>query len=205
MSRTNTLLAYADGSCIGNPGPGGWGVVIVEANGARRELGGGAPETTNNRMELAAAIEALRQIDPASKVVLRSDSEYLVKGINEARKRRKNVDLWVQLDAEVGRREVRFEWVRGHGDDSLNDRADELAREQAEKFARAADSAHRSLAAGSRTRAAEDAMRELRQMLRQDETIRRCAGCGRVFVSRRAHYCSHVACQLQARRAMKAD
>ncbi len=120
-----SLLAYADGSCIGNPGPGGWGAVICKPDGAREELSGGEPATTNNRMELTAAIETLRAIARGASVVLRSDSQYVVKGINENRKRKANGDLWDQLDAEIAERRVTFEWVRGHADDPLNRRADE--------------------------------------------------------------------------------
>ena len=107
-------LAYADGSCLGNPGPGGWGVVIVDPNGSQREYCGGDPHTTNNRMELTAAIEALRRFPAGVRVVLRSDSQYLVKSINFGWKRNANVDLWKDLDVEIARRKVKFEWVRGH-------------------------------------------------------------------------------------------
>ncbi len=199
---SHPLLVYADGSCIGNPGPGGWGFVIVRADGEREESSGGDPDTTNNKMELTAAIEALKRIEPGRSVVLRSDSEYVVKGINEKRKRKANVDLWNQLDTEIAARQVTFEWVRGHADDPLNARADELAHSQAERIARGdratAKAPRRSEPAGQ-----SGPIRELEPLLREDETIRKCAGCGRMFVSKRALYCTQVECQLAARRAMK--
>lgn len=126
-ARQKQLLVYADGSCLGNPGPGGWGVVVIEPDGSTRELCGYDPATTNNRMELTAAIEGLRSVPPGAQLVLRSDSEYLVKSIKLGWKRNRNHDLWYALDAELAARKVDLEWVRGHGDDPLNDRADELA------------------------------------------------------------------------------
>ena len=206
---SHDLVAYADGSCIGNPGPGGWGFVIVRPGGEREESSGGDPETTNNKMELTAAIEALKRIEPGHSVVLRSDSEYVVKGINEKRKRKANLELWNRLDAEIAARRVTFEWVRGHTDDPLNARADELAHSEAERIARG-DRATAKLPrcrepAGRSDRADRDplradAIRELEPLLREGETIRKCAGCGRMFVSKRALHCTRVECQLVARR-----
>ena len=195
---SHDLLAYADGSCIGNPGPGGWGFVIVRPGGEREESSGGDPATTNNKMELTAAIEALKRIEPGRSVVLRSDSQYVVKGINEKRKRKVNIDLWNRLDAEIAARRVTFEWVRGHADDPLNARADELAHSEAERIARG----DRAPAKSPRGRepACSDPVRELEPLLREDETIRKCAGCGRMFVSKRALHCTQVECQLAARR-----
>ncbi len=126
--REEHFIVYADGSCIGNPGPGGWGVIIVAPDGSRRELSGSAPATTNNRMELTAAIEGLRRVEPKARVILRSDSQYLINSMTLGWKRRLNLDLWRLLDAEVAAREVQFEWVMGHASDALNNRADELAR-----------------------------------------------------------------------------
>ncbi len=128
-------VIYADGSCIVNPGPGGWAAIIDGPQG-RCELWGSHPSTTNNRMEITAAIEALKRTAPGARVLLRSDSQYLVKTINLAWKRRQNRELWAQLDAELAGRRVTLEWVRGHAGDPLNSRADELAR------AAAAGSAH---------------------------------------------------------------
>jgi ribonuclease HI len=118
---------YADGSCIGNPGHGGWGAVIIAPDGSRRELNGHAPATTNNRMEITAAIQALRATEPGSTIILRSDSQYVINTMTKGWKRKMNQDLWPLLDAEAARRNVSFEWVRGHDGDELNHRADRLA------------------------------------------------------------------------------
>jgi ribonuclease HI len=131
MSRQPRLIAYADGSCIGNPGPGGWGVVLIGSNGTRVEFSGAAASTTNNRMEITAAIEALRRLPAGIGVTIRTDSQYLVNTMTRGWKRRENLDLWKILDAEVAQRKVRWEWVRGHSGNTLNERADELARSAA--------------------------------------------------------------------------
>ena len=210
-SSSQPVLVYADGSCEGNPGPGGWGVVIVTPQGTRR-LSGGDSQTTNNRMEIMAAIEALRAIDPGLPVILRSDSQYLVKTMNEGWRRTKNQDLWKQLDAEVARHhDVRFEWVRGHAGDALNEEADELAREAA-RIAASSRAPRRpaiagaaantpapakpSAGTGGAAQAAappapvegsdDRAVAELRPLLGQGERIARCAACGRSFVARDA-------------------
>ena len=122
-TSSSPILVYADGSCEGNPGPGGWGIVIVTPDGTHR-LSGGDSQTTNNRMEIMAAIEALRALDPGVPVIVRSDSQYLVRTMNDGWRRTKNLDLWQQLDREVARHDVRFEWVRGHAGDALNEEAD---------------------------------------------------------------------------------
>src|SRR6266851_2793662 len=96
-ARETHPVAYADGSCIGNPGPGGWGVLILEPDGSERELSGGDPSTTNNRMEITGVIEALRAVAPGVEVTVRSDSQYVVKTMTLGWKRRENVDLWRQL------------------------------------------------------------------------------------------------------------
>jgi len=154
---SSPILVYADGSCEGNPGPGGWGVVIVTPNGTHR-LSGGDSQTTNNRMEIMAAIEALRALDPGVPVIVRSDSQYLVRTMNDGWRRTKNQDLWQQLDREVARHDVRFEWVRGHAGDALNEEADALARE-----------ATRIAAKG----------RDLRRSASQASAAERTAGLGR--------------------------
>jgi ribonuclease HI len=130
---------YTDGACRGNPGPGGWGV-LMRAGRAQRELHGGEPHTTNNRMELRAAIEGLAALKRPCRVALYTDSEYLRKGITEwlagwkrngwktsARKPVKNQDLWERLDGEVARHEIRWHWVKGHSGHPENERADALA------------------------------------------------------------------------------
>jgi ribonuclease HI len=131
MSKRPTLTAYADGSCLGNPGPGGWGVVLVGSNGTRLEFSGNAAATTNNRMEITAAVEALRKLPSGVDVTIRTDSQYLVNTMTLGWKRRENLDLWKILDAEVAQRKVRWEWVPGHSGDTLNERADALARDAA--------------------------------------------------------------------------
>ena len=121
------FLIYADGSCIGNPGPGGWGVVTVHLDGSESESYGGNPATTNNQMEITGAIEGLRGTPPGSRVLLRSDSQYVINTMNLNWKRKKNQELWLMLDDEAAQRKVTFEWVRGHGSDLFNERADRLA------------------------------------------------------------------------------
>ncbi len=131
---------YTDGACSGNPGPGGWATRIRYANGTICELGGFAPETTNNRMELQAAIEALKNIDSSDRITIVTDSEYVLKGITEwihgwkrrgwrtaAKKPVLNQDLWQQLDA-LNSAAVRWEYTRGHAGDPDNERCDEIAQ-----------------------------------------------------------------------------
>ena len=130
---------YTDGACRGNPGPGGWGVLLRYGD-RERELFGGEPATTNNRMELTAAIEGLKALTRRCEVVLTTDSEYVMKGITEwmagwkkrqwktaARKPVKNADLWQALDEQVARHQVQWRWVKGHSGHEGNERADQLA------------------------------------------------------------------------------
>ena len=132
---------FTDGACSGNPGPGGWGALINGPNG-ENELTGGAADTTNNRMELQAAIEALKSLPTGSAVTLTTDSTYVKDGITgwiknwkargwktAAKKPVKNVDLWQNLDAECARHQVNWQWVKGHAGHAGNERADELARQ----------------------------------------------------------------------------
>jgi ribonuclease HI len=135
------VTIHTDGACSGNPGPGGWGA-ILEWDGRSRELKGAEPATTNNRMELTAAIMALEALRRPCAVDLHTDSQYLRQGITAwihgwkrngwktaDKKPVKNVDLWQRLDAAIGRHQVRWHWVRGHAGHDLNERADALARE----------------------------------------------------------------------------
>ena len=131
---------YTDGACSGNPGPGGWGAVLLW-NGHRRELAGGARDTTNNRMEMMAVIRGLEAMKRGCRVNVHTDSVYVMKGVTEwmaswkrrgwktaARKPVKNVDLWQALDEALARHDVRWFWVKGHSGVPENERADELAR-----------------------------------------------------------------------------
>lgn len=136
---------FTDGACLGNPGPGGWGVVL-RWNAVEKELSGGDPETTNNRMELTAAIEGLASLKRAADVRLYTDSTYVRDGITKwihrwkqngwktaDRKPVKNADLWLRLDNALHRHRVEWHWVKGHSGHPENERADKLAGEAAKK------------------------------------------------------------------------
>ena len=139
------IVAYTDGACSGNPGPGGWGVLMIAREGDKvlkeRALQGGEAETTNNRMELLAAITALETLDRASRITIVTDSSYVKDGITKwihgwkakgwktaAKKPVKNEELWRRLDDATQRHDVTWEWVKGHAGHPENERADELAR-----------------------------------------------------------------------------
>ncbi len=137
---SNTVDIWTDGACSGNPGPGGWGAILHYA-GAEKELSGAEPATTNNRMELMAAIMALNALKRSSKVRLHTDSKYVMDGVTKwihgwkkngwktaDKKPVKNDDLWKLLDDANARHEVEWKWVKGHADNEMNNRADELAR-----------------------------------------------------------------------------
>jgi ribonuclease HI len=194
--REDNYLAYADGACRGNPGAGGWGAVIVAPDGTREELNGADAATTNNKMELTAAIEALRRIPRGASVLLRSDSQYLVNTMNRNWKRNANRGLWEQLDVEAELREVSFEWVRGHSGDELNERADRLAN-----LAIDGTLVHHGAGAAPRAATSESAG-AIGALFRPREEVRKCFGCGRKFVAANVDeiYCSQVACQIKARR-----
>ncbi len=197
--RDRTYVIYADGACLGNPGPGGWGAVVAEPASEYRELSGGPyPATTNNRMEITAVIEGLRSIPPGADAVVYSDSQYVVKTMTLGWKRKANHELWSELDREVAARRVRFEWVRGHAGDKNNERADSLANAAAQGLKLEASS--EDAAAGQ----AESDLEAIEPLLRPGESIRRCARCGQSFVtdSDRA-YCALVACQLKERKKKK--
>lgn len=134
------VVIHTDGACSGNPGPGGWGA-ILEWNGHKKELHGGESHTTNNRMELMAAIKALETLKRACTVDIHTDSQYLRNGITTwikswkrngwrtaSREPVKNADLWRRLDEALQRHTVQWHWVRGHAGHDMNERADELAR-----------------------------------------------------------------------------
>ena len=142
------VCIYTDGACSGNPGPGGW-AAILSYNGHERELSGGEPATTNNRMELIAAISALEALKEPCEVELWTDSQYLARAVNEGWlagwKRRgwrrkegelKNPELWQALDALLARHKVSFNWLKGHDGHEYNERCDALAVAQRDKFSR---------------------------------------------------------------------
>jgi ribonuclease HI len=139
------LYAYTDGACSGNPGPGGWGAILIAKDGEtvlkERELNGGARETTNNQMELMAAIAALEALERGTTLTVITDSVYVKDGITKwihgwkkrgwqtaAKKPVKNEELWRRLDAATSQHNVTWEWVKGHAGHPQNERADELAR-----------------------------------------------------------------------------
>jgi ribonuclease HI len=137
---SGTVEVWTDGACSGNPGPGGWGV-ILNYNGIEKELSGGEAHTTNNRMELMAAIAALEALKRPCTVALHTDSQYLRQGITgwihgwkkngwktADRKPVKNAELWQRLEAALGRHTIEWKWVKGHAGDAMNERADALAR-----------------------------------------------------------------------------
>ncbi|GHC13351.1 ribonuclease HI [Gemmobacter lutimaris] len=140
------LFAYTDGACSGNPGPGGWGVLLLAREGEvvvkERTLNGGEADTTNNRMELLAAISALEALSRPSEIIVVTDSAYVKNGVTgwifgwkkngwktADRKPVKNVDLWQRLDEAQARHKVEWRWIKGHAGHAENERADELARE----------------------------------------------------------------------------
>ncbi|QKK02204.1 MAG: ribonuclease HI [Pseudomonadota bacterium] len=145
---SQTVHIWTDGACLGNPGPGGWGV-LLRWNGQERELSGGEAETTNNRMELMAAIQGLESLKRPCRVILTTDSQYVRKGITEwmvnwkrngwktaSKKPVKNAGLWQRLDRARQRHQVAWDWVKGHSGHPENERADQLASEAARRHAR---------------------------------------------------------------------
>ena len=126
----DAIHIYTDGACLGNPGPGGWGAVIVQ-DGHKTELSGREDDTTNNRMEIMAAIKGLEATPERSEVTIYSDSRYLVNTMTKGWKRKANTDLWTALDTVVLRRSVDWEWVKGHAGHPENERADTLAVQKA--------------------------------------------------------------------------
>ena len=139
------LFAWTDGACSGNPGPGGWGVLMCAMDGAQivkeRELSGGEADTTNNRMELMAAISALETLSRVSEITVVTDSTYVKNGVTQwihgwkrngwrtaDKKPVKNADLWQRLDTAQARHTVHWQWIKGHAGHAENERADELAR-----------------------------------------------------------------------------
>ena len=145
MSSEEKIELYTDGACSGNPGPGGWGV-LLRMGGHEKELFGGEAATTNNRMELMAVIEGLRALKRPVQASIYTDSQYVMKGMNEwikgwkargwktaSKEPVKNVDLWQALDTECARHELKWHWVKGHAGHVENERADALARRGVEQ------------------------------------------------------------------------
>lgn len=137
---------YTDGACSGNPGPGGWGAILRYGT-HEKELSGGAPETTNNRMEMTAVIEALRALKKPCVIALYTDSVYVKDGVTKwlagwkakgwktaAKKPVKNQDLWEEIDREIGRHTIEWHWIKGHAGHPENERADELARQEIHQY-----------------------------------------------------------------------
>jgi ribonuclease HI len=143
---TKNVVIFTDGACSGNPGPGGWGAILT-CDGHEREICGGEADTTNNRMELMAAISALETLKRPCTVDLHTDSQYLRGGVmgwmdnwkkrgwlTADKKPVKNIELWQRLDEVRGRHEVAWHWVKGHAGHEMNERADELARRGMKPF-----------------------------------------------------------------------
>ena len=128
--QSNDIVIHTDGACKGNPGPGGWGAGI-EQNRGQVKLSGSEPQTTNNRMEMTAVIKGLEAVDASAKVLISSDSTYVINTMTKGWKRKANHDLWEQLDRLAGSRNVSWRWVRGHNGDRGNELADALATKAA--------------------------------------------------------------------------
>jgi len=139
-------IIYTDGSCLGNPGRGGWAAIIIEPSGERK-ITGSEKVTTNNRMELMAVIKALKEIEVNSQIILFSDSKYVIDGITKwvknwkindwqttSKKKIKNLDLWKDLDKQASKFKITWNWVKGHSTNEYNNKVDRLARNEAEKI-----------------------------------------------------------------------
>lgn len=122
---------YTDGACKGNPGPGGWAAVLMDENGGKHALHGSEARTTNNKMEVLAAIKGLEATAEGAQVTIYSDSRYLVNTMSLGWKRNKNHDLWEELDALCSSRQIKWRWVPGHAGDPGNEEADKLASQEA--------------------------------------------------------------------------
>ena len=142
---TSSIEIYTDGACLGNPGRGGWGAILLYKE-HRKEISGGEKLSTNNRMEMRAVIESLKTLKKLSEVTLYTDSKYVMDGITKwifnwkkngwkgsDKKPVKNVDLWQELDAQVAKHQIKWVWVKGHSGNKFNEIADVLARNAAEQ------------------------------------------------------------------------
>lgn len=146
MTKKADIEIYTDGACLGNPGPGGWGAILLYGE-HQKKISGSEAETTNNRMELRGAIEALKLLKKPSELVLHTDSKYVIEGITKwilgwkknswrtaDRKAVKNMDLWQELDEEAQKHKIDWKWVKGHSGNHFNEIVDELARKAAESL-----------------------------------------------------------------------
>ena len=146
MPEENLVKIYTDGACLGNPGPGGWGAILLYKE-HEKKISGNEADTTNNRMEMRAVIEALKILKKPSKIAIYTDSKYVMDGItkwisgwkknnwrNSDRRPVKNSDLWQAMDDEVVRHEIEWNWVKGHAGNHFNEIVDDLARKAAEKL-----------------------------------------------------------------------
>ena len=140
------IQIYSDGACRGNPGPGGWGVLLIY-NDTEKEIYGGELETTNNRMELTAVIMGIESLTSPCEIAITTDSKYVMDGITEwmkgwkkrnwktaSKKPVKNKELWIALDTVISKHEIEWHWVKGHSGDENNEIADQLARKYIEKY-----------------------------------------------------------------------
>ena len=146
LTSKKNIIIYTDGACIGNPGLGGWGAIIISQNNEKK-ISGGSELTTNNRMEMQAVVEALKCIETTSSITLYTDSKYIINGISSwiyrwkennwtsSNKRPiKNIDLWKIIDSFTSKHNIEWKWVKGHSGDYYNEEVDKLARAEAEKF-----------------------------------------------------------------------
>tara|TARA_B100001057_G_scaffold195630_1_gene196368 strand:+ start:759 stop:1214 length:456 start_codon:yes stop_codon:yes gene_type:complete len=146
LTSKKNIIIYTDGACIGNPGLGGWGAIIINQDNEKK-ISGGSQLTTNNRMEMQAVVEALKFIKTASSITLYTDSKYIINGISSwiykwkknnwtssNKKPIKNIDLWIIIDSFTSKHTIEWKWIKGHSGDYYNEEVDKLARAEAEKF-----------------------------------------------------------------------
>ena len=129
---------YTDGSCLGNPGPGGWAAIILDTNDPDKtpsRIKGNCPDTTNNRMELLAVIEGIASTPSDRKIKVYSDSKYVVDTLNKNWKRKANLDLWEKLDQQIHNRNIEYIWIKGHANNTHNEEADNIAQQEANNIA----------------------------------------------------------------------
>ena len=139
--NTTTLYIWTDGSCLRNPGPGGW-AAILRYKDVEKAISGGNPDTTNNQMELTAVIKALQLLKKTSNIDITTDSQYVINGITKwiygwkkkNWKNVKNIELWKELDTEVAKHTIKWNWIKGHTGHAENEKCDDLARSEAQKF-----------------------------------------------------------------------